>query len=105
MIHQNSRISLTYGANSIKVVLPKALTVNYENAGDDGLLPVFSSKLEIISLKQHQGHITFALATPRIRFKALSHGAISLATCNTILLFGDVKLPNTCFHQSFLIYS
>ena len=34
-----------YTANSIKVVLPKALTVNYERARDDGLLLVFTPKL------------------------------------------------------------
>ena len=31
--------------------------------------------------------------------KALSHGAIFLATCNAILLSGDAKLANTSFHQ------
>ena len=30
--------------------------------------------------------------------KALTHGAIVLATCNAILLTGGVKLANTCFH-------
>ena len=33
-------------------------------------------------------------------FKALSHGVIFRATCNAILLLGDVKLANTCFHHS-----
>ena len=37
--------------------------------------------------------------------KALSHGAIFLATCNAILLLVDVKLANTRFHHSLLIYS
>ena len=37
--------------------------------------------------------------------KALSHGAIFLATCNAILLLGDVKLANTCFHHDLVIYS
>ena len=37
--------------------------------------------------------------------KILSHGAIFLATCNAILLLEDVKLANTCFHHSLLIYS
>ena len=41
-----------YTANSAKVVIPKALTVNYERARDDWLLPIFTSKLEIISLKK-----------------------------------------------------
>ena len=36
--------------------------------------------------------------------KALSHGVIFLATCNAILLLGDVKLANTCFYHSKLIY-
>ena len=36
--------------------------------------------------------------------KALSHDAIFLATCNAILPLGDVKLANTSFHHSFLIY-
>ena len=40
----------------------------------------------------------------RVCVKALSHGAIFLATCNAILLLGDVKLANTCFHHSLLIY-
>ena len=34
--------------------------------------------------------------------KALSHGAIFLATCNAILILGDVKLANTSFHHSLL---
>ena len=38
------------------------------------------------------------------RLKALSHSAIFLATCNAILLLGDVKLANTSFHHSLLIY-
>ena len=37
--------------------------------------------------------------------KALSHGTIFLATCNAILLLVDVKLANTRFHHSLLIYS
>ena len=32
--------------------------------------------------------------------KALSHGAIFLATCNAILLLVDVKLANTRFHPT-----
>ena len=41
----------------------------------------------------------------KLRFKALSHGAIFLATCNAILILVDVKLANTRFHHSLLIYS
>ena len=41
----------------------------------------------------------------RLTVKALSHGAIFLATCNAILLLGDVKLAKTCFHHSLLKYS
>ena len=37
--------------------------------------------------------------------KALSHGAIFLAACNAIRLLVDVKLANTRFHDSLLIYS
>ena len=37
--------------------------------------------------------------------KALSHGAIFLATCNAILLFVYVKLANTRFHHTLQIYS
>ena len=37
--------------------------------------------------------------------KALTHGAIFLATCKAILLLGDVKLANTSFHHRLLIYS
>ena len=37
--------------------------------------------------------------------KALSHGAIFFATCNAVLLLVDVKLANTLFHHSLLIYS
>ena len=33
--------------------------------------------------------------------KALSHDAIFLATCNAILLLGNLKLANTCFHHRF----
>ena len=36
-------------ANSIKVVLPKALTVSYERARDDGLLFIFTSILGMMS--------------------------------------------------------
>ena len=42
--------------------------------------------------------------TSWVSIKALSHGAIFLASCNAILLLGDVKLANTCFHHSLLIY-
>ena len=34
----------------------------------------------------------------KAHLKALSHAAIFLAICNAILLFGDVKLANACFH-------
>ena len=44
-------------------------------------------------------------ATKMTSLKALSHGAIFLATCNAILLLVDVKLANTRFHHSLLIYS
>ena len=44
-------------ANSIKVVLPKADTVNYERTRDDGLLLIFTSKLGIVSYKPHREHI------------------------------------------------
>ena len=44
-------------ANSIKVVLPKASTVNYERARDDGLLLIFTPKLGIVSLKHLRDHI------------------------------------------------
>ena len=37
--------------------------------------------------------------------KARLHGAIFHATCIAILLLADVKLANTCFHHSLLIYS
>ena len=40
----------------------------------------------------------------QITVKALSHGAIFLATCNAILLMGDIKLANTSFHHSLLVY-
>ena len=40
-----------------------------------------------------------------LNVKALSHGAIFFATCNAILLLVDVKLANTRFHHSLLIYS
>ena len=33
--------------------------------------------------------------------RALSHGAIFLAACNAILLFGDVKLANACTSSQF----
>ena len=51
---------------------------------------------------------TEALIIPRIRrepnlLKALSHDAIFVATCNAILLLGDVKLAHTSFHQSLLM--
>ena len=36
--------------------------------------------------------------------KGLSHGAMFLATCSVILPLGDLKLANTYFHHSLLIY-
>ena len=38
-------------------VLAKAQALNNERVRDDGLLLIFTSKLGIISLKQHRGHI------------------------------------------------
>ena len=46
-----------FTANSIKVVLPKALTVNYECTRDDGLLLIFTPKLGIMSAKHLRDHI------------------------------------------------
>ena len=46
-----------YTANSIKVFLPKAWTVGYERAEDDGLLLIFTPKLGIMSTKHLGGHI------------------------------------------------
>ncbi len=40
-----------------------------------------------------------------ILFKAMSHGAIFLATCNAILLLRDVNLANTRLHYILLMYS
>ena len=45
------------------------------------------------------------LSSKQVRIKALTHGAIFLATCNANLLLGDVKLANTSFHHRLLIYS
>ena len=42
--------------NEFETVDPIA-TVSYECARDDGLMFIFTSKLGIISLKLHQGHI------------------------------------------------
>ena len=42
--------------------------------------------------------------TTVVSLKALTHGAIFLATCKAILLLGDVKLANTSFHHSLLMY-
>ena len=36
--------------------------------------------------------------------KALSQGAISLATCNAILLLADAKFANIYFYHSLLIF-
>ena len=41
------------------------------------------------------------LVADHLGIKALSHGAIFLATCNAILLLRDVKLANTSYHHSF----
>ena len=49
-------------------------------------------------------HVCYGFAKEKSSHKALSHGAIFLATCNAILLLGDVKLANTCFHHSLLVY-
>ena len=37
-------------------------------------------------------------------FRPCHTGASFLAICNAILLLGDVKLANTSFHHSLLIY-
>ena len=37
--------------------LPRAGTVNYVRARDDGFLLIFTSKFGIISFKRHRGHI------------------------------------------------
>ena len=37
--------------------------------------------------------------------KAMSHGAIFLATCNAILLLRDINLANTRLHYILLMYS
>ena len=50
-------IVYTCTANSIKVVLPKAWTVDWERARDDGLLLIFTAKLGIMSTKILRGHI------------------------------------------------
>ena len=39
------------------------------------------------------------MLTIHVLIKALSHGAIFLATCNAILLLVDVKLANTGLHR------
>ena len=38
---------LVFTANSVKVVLPKARTVNHERARDDGLLLIFTFNSEL----------------------------------------------------------
>ena len=38
VISLSFKLLYTYTANSIKVVFPKASTVNYERPGDDGFL-------------------------------------------------------------------
>ena len=48
--------------------------------------------------------LTLHGVSKKLNLKALSHDAIFLATCNAILLLRDVKLANTSFHQSLLIY-
>ena len=47
-------------------------------------------------------HAHFLLALHIYFVKALTHGAIFLATCNAILLLEDVKLANTSFHHRLL---
>ena len=64
---------------------------------------VFISDFESIIIYQ-QGKYNIN-CTKFLLVKALSHGAIFLATCNAILLLVDVKLANTRFHHSLLIYS
>jgi hypothetical protein len=45
------------------------------------------------------------MAENQTEVKAMLHGAIFLATCNAILLLRDVKLPNTSFHYTPLMFS
>ena len=43
--------------------------------------------------------------TTQANIKAMSHGALFLATCNAILLLRDVNLANTRLHYILLMYS
>ena len=45
-----------------------------------------------------------ATVFPQLKALLPVHDAIFLATCNAILPLGDVKLANTSFHHSLLIY-
>ena len=56
-INIHELVSNSDTANSIKIVLPQALTVNYERARDDGLLLIFTPKLGIMSGQHLRGHI------------------------------------------------
>ena len=48
--------------------------------------------------------VGFYCSVNKLLLKALSHGAIFLATCNAVLLLGDVKFANTSFHYSLPMY-
>ena len=52
-----SRQNTMCKTNSIKVVLSKALTVNYERAREDWLLLIFTPKLGIMWAKHLRDHI------------------------------------------------
>ena len=90
---------------------PVARTIPIKNHGQDSSTSQLESiRFKYLRLKQHLKELR---TCPECKnryakhtcIKALSHGAIFLATCNAILLLVDVKLANTRFHHSLLIYS
>ena len=65
----------------------------------------FSGGTIIRKLKTKKNSASRKIPPNENRLKAMSHGAIFLATCNAILLLRDVKLPNTSLHYTALMFS
>ena len=59
-VQRREYIMQKHATNLVKLVLPKALTVNYERAMGDGLLLIFTPKHAIMSAKQLLSKLTTA---------------------------------------------
>ena len=110
--HQSSiTFSFDVDAPCVLIIHSVARTVPIKNHGQDSSTSQLQSiRFKYLRLKKHLKELrTCPECKSRYAkhtcIKAMSHGAIFLATCNAILLLVHVKLANTRFHHSLLIYS